>query len=101
MSKYETLDLNPSKEKEELLPISFVGKLKETLQENINPAEDPEQAILMLARIDMIKEHLRNTYEDWRTYQTFYILSGEPIPENVTKVDFPGDDSIIFLIENL
>jgi hypothetical protein len=88
-----------NKPKEELLPATFVNRLKTSLREKIDPSEDPEQAEQMRELINMKIKRLQETYPDWRIYQTFYILSGQPVPHDISKVDFPDDDSVIKFIE--
>lgn len=100
MNKFEELNLSSVEETEELLPQSFISRLKTSLREKINPGEDPEQADQVRELINMRTEYLQKTYPDWRKYQTYYILSGQPIPRNVSRVDFPEEDSIIKFIES-
>lgn len=101
-NKFESLNLAlENKKKEELLPASFVSRLKMSLREKISPDENPEEADQMRELINMRMSRLQQNYPDWQVYQTYYILSGQPVPRNITKVDFPEDDSIINFIENL
>lgn len=100
MNKFESLNLEPQSQKqEELLPSNFVSRLKMSLREKINPEEDPEQADQARELINMRLSRLKEIYPDWQVYQTYYILSGQPIPRSISKVDFPGDDSVINFIE--
>lgn len=100
MDKFESLNFKLENEKEELLSVSFVNKLKTSLRERLDPTEDQGQADQMRALIDMKMQRLQAIYLNWQVYQTYYILSGQPVPESITKVDFPGDDSVIKFIEN-
>lgn len=100
-NKFEPLNFElETEKKEELLPVSFVNKLKVSLREKLDPSEDQEQADQMRALIEMKIRRLQATYPDWQIYQTFYVLSGQPVPRNISKVDFPGEDSVIKFIES-
>ncbi len=103
MNKFEPLNLETeSVPTEELLPISFITKLKDSLRERLDPSEgQQEDADQMRALIELKLQGLRNNYPDWQVYQTYYVLSGQPVPKNISKVDFPDDDSIIAFIESL
>jgi len=101
MTNFDILQSDSTNEKkEELLSMSFVNKLKTSLREKLDPSEDPEQADQMNALIEMKIRHLETMYPDHKSYQTYYILKNKVIPESVTVVDFPGDDSVIAFIEN-
>ena len=100
MTKFESLEPQ-AESREELLPAAFINRLKTTLREKLDPAEDPEQADQMNALIEMRLKHLTTTYPDFKSYQTYYLLMKQPVPATVSKVDFPGDDSVVAFIEGL
>lgn len=91
---------NKTEKAEELLPFKYLSRLKDSLREKLDPSDDPESAEQMRGIIEIKVRHLKNSYTDYRNFQTFYLLAGQNIPTTVTKVDFPGDDSIIAFIEN-
>lgn len=102
MKKFEPLNLKKGNTPtEELLPHKFISRLKDSLRERLDPSENQEDAEQMRARIEMKLQGLRENYPDWQVYQTYYILSGQPTPHNILRVDFPESDSIIAFIENL
>jgi hypothetical protein len=97
------IELNPEfekKTKEELLPFTFIAKLKTSLREKLDPSDDPESAEQMRELIEMKVNHLESVYPNYKTFQTYYLLKNIPVPQTcITQVDFPGNDSVVEFIE--
>jgi len=110
MTKFESLDEALSErsgptveEKKNLFPSAQLEQILMSLREKIDPGEiGQELADTNNARIEMELRRLQGAFPDeYKQYQTYYILKRGQIPDTVTKSDFPGSDSVIKFIDTL
>ena len=48
--------------------------------------------------VTRLKSLERDYHESCKNYCSYYVLKGDPVPENLPETDFPGDDSVMMLL---
>jgi hypothetical protein len=76
---------------------TLLDKLKDWLQQEDTPEETDSRRAFIDAKIS----HLKQTYSDWQSYRSIYLLIGGRPPETAQQADFPAKDSIIEFINSL